>query len=135
MGVLLEQILVHVGFCIILGVCAFFVLQVLIVPHLNHCLPLGLHNTVIQDQGVLVFHLALLELLPDQRFDLLEYLNVVLCHERHCFASLAGSGCATHSVDVVFGVAWDVEVDDDVDRGNVETARGNVSCDQDVALV
>lgn len=38
-------------------------------------------------------------------------------------------------MDVIFRVARDVEVDDDVDRGDVEAARGYIGCDEDVPLV
>eukprot|EP00192_Tetraselmis_astigmatica_P016527 CAMPEP_0117670364 /NCGR_PEP_ID=MMETSP0804-20121206/12703_1 /TAXON_ID=1074897 /ORGANISM="Tetraselmis astigmatica, Strain CCMP880" /LENGTH=78 /DNA_ID=CAMNT_0005478637 /DNA_START=398 /DNA_END=634 /DNA_ORIENTATION=+ len=41
-----------------------------------------------------------------------------------------GTGCASDPVDVVAGEGGKVEVDDEVDRRDIEAARGNVGGEQ-----
>jgi hypothetical protein len=52
--------------------------------------------------------------------------DVVLRDEGDGFAGLAGSGCSTDAVNVGFRVCRYVVIDDDVDVGNVQTARSDV---------
>jgi len=53
---------------------------------------------------------------------------------RDCASRSSGASGASDAVDIVLGVCRQVVVDDQVDRGDVEPARGDVGRDEDVAL-
>jgi hypothetical protein len=63
---------------------------------------------------MLVLEGILLKFAPDQLLDLLEDLDVVLGDQSH---STTGSTCScspAYTVNVVFTVAWDVKVNDNI---------------------
>jgi len=131
---LLEQVHVLVLLTVVLRI-GTVLLQELGVAHLDSSLSLRFHDTVVEDQAVFVLDWVFHELLPNQALDLLKDFHIVLSHQSHSFASFASSCSSSNAMNVVFGVPWDVEVDDDVDRRNIETTRSNISGDQDVSLV
>jgi hypothetical protein len=51
----------------------------------------------------------------------LDEFDVVLGDDGDRLSGTTSSGGSTNSVDVVFGVGRDGVVDDDVDKGNIET--------------
>jgi hypothetical protein len=60
-------------------------------------------------------------------FDALEQLDVVLADERDRGAGAAGPSRSPDPMDVVLGVGRDVEVDDAVDAGNVQTSARHIN--------
>jgi len=133
--VLLKQVGVRILFLIILGIFASFFLQVLGVAHFDVGLALGFDYTVVKNEGMLVFNGILCKLLADQSFDLLEYLNIVLSNNSDSTTSLASTRCPANTVHIIFRVAWNVEVDDDVNRRNVKATGCNICRDQYVPLI
>ena len=118
----LEYLAICVRLCIILGVIPSLLFQVLAIAHFNRGLALSFSHAVIQDKGMLVLYRELGKLLTYKRLDLLEDLHIILRDKRDSLSSLACSGCAAHSVHVVFRVSRDIKVDDNVNRGYIETA-------------
>ena len=82
-----------------------------------------------------VLHFVFCELFADKSLDLLEYLYVVLGHNSDSFPCLSSTGRSADAMHVIFGAAWDVEVDNDVYRGDVETSGSDVRCYQYVSVV
>ena len=77
-------------------------------------------------------HRKFLQLLAQHLLDPLVHLDVVLRHHRHGLPGATGARRPAYSVDVVLGGGREVVVDDEVDRGNIEAARGDVRRDQNL---
>mmetsp|Transcript_18611 Transcript_18611/g.57219 ORF Transcript_18611/g.57219 Transcript_18611/m.57219 type:complete len:249 (-) Transcript_18611:1117-1863(-) len=87
---------------------------------------------LLPQNGVLVDGVGR-ELGADEVFEALVELDVVLGHEGDGAALLAGASGAADAMDVFFAVRGDVVIQDEVDRGNVEAATGDVGGDEDAA--
>ena len=74
--------------------------------------------------------------LADQAFDGGHGLAVDRRHDGDGGAAQAGAAGAADAVDVIVGVMRHVEIEDVADRGDIETARGDVGRDQhgDIAV-
>lgn len=74
------------------------------------------------------------QFLVDQSLDFLENFDIVLGYQGNSFTCLTSTSCSTNSMDIVFGVAWDIKVDDDIDRWDIKSTRSHISRNQDVSL-
>ena len=84
-------------------------------------------HAIAQERDFLLVNRPQLHLLPDDLLDAQHKLDVVLRNERDRLAGAPRTRCTPDAVDVVFGVCGDVVVDDDVNRGDIETS--DVRCD------
>ena len=62
-----------------------------------------------------ILDLELRKFLANESLDFLEDLNVILGDQSHCLTGLASPSRASHSVNVILRVGWDVKVDDNID--------------------
>lgn len=67
-------------------------------------------------------------------FDLLEHLNLIGSDECHCFSFWAISGCPSNTMHVIRNSARQIVVDYQVNIGDIQTAGGEISGDEDVGL-
>lgn len=98
----LEYLAICVRLCIILGVIPSLLFQVLAITHFNRGLALSFGNAVVQYEGMLVLYRELGKLLTYKRLNLLEDLHIILRDKSDRLSRLACSGCAAHTVHVVF---------------------------------
>mmetsp|Transcript_65427 Transcript_65427/g.133084 ORF Transcript_65427/g.133084 Transcript_65427/m.133084 type:complete len:325 (-) Transcript_65427:267-1241(-) len=93
--------------------------------------PLGLAHPLQQDQDGLFVELVLGELLSQQALQSLVDLDIVLGHHGDGLSRFSRPCRSAHPVDVVLSVTGQVEVDDQVDVGDIEPASRHVRADQD----
>ena len=101
--------------------------------HLPNRHPLRLANPLPPHHHLLLLDGKLLQLFPQCCFDPLPNLHVVLRHHAHRVAGFTRASRSSDAVDVGFAVGGEVEVDDDIDGGDVETTGGDVGGNEDVA--
>ena len=122
---LVRSLFEHIGafsLSVVFAIFAFFLAEVLAVPHLYGRLALSFGNTVIQDKGMFIFDLELGQFLSDQCFNFLEDLDIVLSDKSYGLSCPSSPGCAAHSVHIVLRVGRDVKVNDNIDGGDIKTA-------------
>lgn len=95
----------------------------------------SLNNTVIEHQGILVFHVSVWEQLGTHEcLDPLQHLNVVLSHDGYGSTSFPSSGSPAYSVYIVFTVLRHVKIQNQVHVWNIEATRCNVSGDHHLSF-
>ena len=55
-----------------------------------------------------------------------------MCHEGNCVTGFSCTCCAAHAVNISLAVRRQVEIEDEIHRGYIETAGRDVSGDEDV---
>ena len=78
MGPFLEHVATTLGFGVIFPILSLFFLEVLTVSHFDSRLTLGLRDTIVQNQSMLILNMELLKFLTDKCFNLLEYFHIIL---------------------------------------------------------
>ena len=101
--------------------------------HLYNSLPLRLPHALRQNHHLIPISLVLPQLLPQRRFDPLPYLYIVLSHHTDRMPALARPRRPANSVYIGLRIVGEVEVEDDVDRGYVQTSGRDVRGDEDVS--
>ena len=122
---LVRSLLEHIGalpFSVVFAIFAFFLAEVLAVPHLYGRLPLSFGDTVIQDKCMFIFDLELGQFLSDKCFNLLKDLDIVLGDQSYSLSCPASPGRAAHPVHIVLRVGRDVKINDNIDGGDIKTA-------------
>ena len=138
--VLVRALLEELAILIYLSVILFIVsslsfLQVLAVSHFDCSLALSFGHTIVENESVLVLDGELIQLLIDQGLNLLENFDIVLGNKRDGFAHPASTSRAANTMYVVLRVGRDIEIDDNVDVGDVEATRCHICRDQNVSVV
>ena len=67
-------------------------------------------------------------------FDSVEEFDIVLCDDSERFAAPSSARGSAHSMDIDFGLSRQIEIHHQIYGGNVQSARRNVSRDQDLCL-
>ena len=135
MSRLFKQIHVFVV-CFLVIFCIFSIfLKIFTFFHIDGSLTNCFINTIWKHKSVLIFTLKFRQFLPDERLNLLEYLNIILSHQRNSHSCSTSAGCSTHSMHIVFAIRRDIVVHNDVNRRDVQTTWGNISSNKNVFLI
>ncbi len=90
--------------------------------HLHGRKPLRLHHSLQEHHHVFPLRREQLQLEANQLLDLLEELNIVLCHHRYSTTCPRGSGGTTHAMNVILWIDGNIKVDDEIHGGNVQAS-------------
>jgi hypothetical protein len=89
----------------------------ILVLQLPYRYPLCLLHSLQQHEHSVLFSSIRRQLLPQQRFNSLVKLDVILGDECDGATAAASPGSSAHAMHIVFAVARDFEVDDEIDAG------------------
>lgn len=107
--------------------------QIMHILHLLDRHSLRLTHTLRQHHGLIPTNHLLIDILSKCVFDALEDLGVVLRYETNCLARFAGTSGTADAMNIGVAVLGEVEIDDEVDGWDVETAGCDVGGDEYVA--
>lgn len=93
-------------------------------PHLHRRLPCRLRDPISKHRDRFLVYRVSVHLLPQDPFDTLKQLDIVLGDQGDGFTRSTCSGSTTDSMDVFLGMSGDIVVDDQVDQGDIETSAG-----------
>lgn len=94
-----------------------------LLTHLHGRLATRLSDAFGQDCYGLLVNVVAVHFLAGDAFDPLEQLDIVLRDKGDRLAGSSSTRRSTNAMNVVFGMRWNVVIDDNVDEWNVETAE------------
>lgn len=85
--------------------------------------PLSLVNTLLKQHDSILVHGELIQLLVQCLFNALVDLHIVLGHKCNRLAGASSTGCATNTMNVVLGVVGQVVIQNNINRGDIQTSN------------
>lgn len=101
------------------------VFRLLLVSHLLRDLLLGLLNSFLEDQCVLLDNRVFCQLLIDASLNPLKILDVILSYDCNRKTFLSHASCSANPVDVILG-RWHIIIDDELDVVDVDSTRRHI---------